>query len=160
MVDAKAHGAGNNPEFEGQWDALVATTEKLRDAARGNGFPTEEFDRNLRNDLRRILKSKGLSNAQIDAQFAAHPDPLEAAKAFVRGDDLQAIKVAADKIGATSEPSSNIVPAQPESPVEAVSDPMAKLRASGIVMANHKGGDEFAHGVVPEGQAGRLTTRV
>lgn len=83
MADAKAHGAGDNPEFQQRWNELVATTEKLRDEVRRNGGSTAEFDKRLRDDLRGILKSKGLTDVQIDAQFAAHPDPLEAAKAFV-----------------------------------------------------------------------------
>lgn len=92
MVDAKAHGAGDSPEFKAKWDALVATTERLRNEVRRSGGSTAEFDSNLKRDLRQIMKSKGLSDADIDARFAAHSDPLEAAKAYVQGDsDLQSV---------------------------------------------------------------------
>jgi hypothetical protein len=87
MADAKAHGAGDSPEFEGRWNELVTSTQRLRDAARANGVSTDEFDRNLRDDLRGILKSKGLSDTEVASRFAANPDPLEAVKAYVKGDD-------------------------------------------------------------------------
>ena len=98
MADAHAHGAGDSPEFKKRWDELVASTEKLREEAKANGVSTEEFDNRLREDLRRILKSKGLSDAQIDAQLAAHADPLEAVKASIASEsELSALERTAER---------------------------------------------------------------
>ena len=84
MADVAAHGAANNPVFEQRWDALVDSTAKLRTQIIRDGGDVAEFDTRLRNDLRAIMKSKGVPEAQIDALLTAHPDdPLEAVKAFV-----------------------------------------------------------------------------
>ncbi|MEI9927610.1 MAG: hypothetical protein WDN44_07765 [Sphingomonas sp.] len=81
MADAKAHGA-SGPEFDKRWSDLVTATDHLREQVRASGGSTKEFDDHLREDLRRILKSKGLSDTQIDAQFAAHPDPARSGESL------------------------------------------------------------------------------
>ena len=141
MADAKAHGAGG-PEFDMRWGELVATTEKLRDAAKANGVSTEEFDRHLRADLRRFMKAKGLSDAQIDARFAVTPDPLEAAKAYVQDDEISAL---AHSLG-SSEARPSTPPPAIEPAISTISDAMTKFRAAGIVEAQPTG-SAFAHGV-------------
>ncbi len=148
MADAAAHGASDSPAFRQRWDELVASTEKLREAARANGVSTEEFDRRLREDLRRILKSKGLSDAQIDAQFAAHPDPLDAAKAYVGGEDVDAIavKVAKNERVATE----NIVVSAPPPPSSSIADAMATLRAAGVVSTEQHTDQGPEHGVTTQ----------
>ena len=132
MADAKAHGAGDSPEFQQRWDELVKTTENLRAAARAKGIPTEEFDNHLREDLRRILKSKGLSDAEIDARFAANPDPLDAVKAYVAGDeDLSEVSRSARKAIGTDA----AVAKDASTDDRTMDDAMAKLRTSGVVAA-------------------------
>lgn len=151
MVDAKTHGAGDSPEFQQRWNNLVATTEKLRDAVRRSGGSTAEFDDHLREDLRRILKSKGVSDAQIDEQFAAHPDPLEAAKAFVAGnDDVATIGQAARRAAATDSPHIHETDAPPLPPAP-LSSAIAKLAAAGVGVdsAPCSDADNFEHGVAP-----------
>jgi len=135
MVDAKAHGADQSPEFGQRWNRLAAATDRLRDAARATGQPTEEFDRNLRDDLRRALKAKGFGNAEIDARLAASGDPLQAARDFVRSDQ-----------SAPAQPVATVAPAD-HAPVSNLADAMAQFRAAGIVAAEHPPGDPLAHGL-------------
>ncbi len=149
MADAKAHGAGG-PEFEKRWAELVASTEKLREAAQANGISTEEFDRRLREDLRRILKSKGLSDAQIDAQFAAHPDPLEATKAYVAVDNIDTVKMSTRYSTASARPDSIETAELPEQPIPPLADAMATLRAAGVVSSRQEATTPPAHGVTAQ----------
>ncbi|WP_067734197.1 hypothetical protein [Novosphingobium naphthalenivorans] len=141
MADAYAHGAGDSPEFKARWDALVASTEKLRDAAKANGVSTEEFDRRLREDLRRILKSKGLSDAEIDAQFAAHPDPLEAVKAYVGGEkDIAVVEKSAEWVGQSAKSATS-------DEREEMGNLIASLQNAGIVEATVDPDAAPKHGV-------------
>ena len=135
MVDAKGHGADQSPEFGQRWNSLAATTDRLRGAARATGQPTEEFDHNLRDNLRRTLKAKGFTDAEIDARFAATPDPLQAARDFVGTDDRTPAK-----------PAAAVAPAE-HPPVQSLTDAMAQFRAAGIVAAEHTPGDPLAHGL-------------
>jgi len=162
MVDAKAHGA-SGPEFERRLNELMATTEKLRDAAKASGISTEEFDRHLREDLRRIMKSKGLSDAQIDARFAATPDPLEAAKAYLRNDDdlaqlRQSTQTIRDEVV-------NVPAAPPVADVAAIAaypalgDALAKLSAVGLTLTDHPATKEFAHGTPDQSQGGSIVRK-
>lgn len=150
MVDAKLHGAGDSPEFQQRWDGLVASTARLRDEVQRSGGSTEEFDRRLRKDLRRILKAKGLTDPQIDAQFAANPDPLEAAKAFVGAGDVQTIAARADfsansaLAGATP---TSIVAAGPSAPQGSLDDAVNDLKAFGFATSDHSPADDPQHGV-------------
>lgn len=80
MLDAHAHGAGDSPDFLPRWNALVEKTTKQRAAMHAAGQKTEEFDRNLNTAVRRFLKAKGLTDAEIDARLASGRDPLEAVK--------------------------------------------------------------------------------
>lgn len=165
MVDAKAHGA-HGPEFDQQWANLVATTEKLREQVRASGGSTKEFDDRLRESVRRTLKEKGLTDEQIDAQFAAHNgDPLEAAKAYLSGsDDLSTLRRSAERDAVSN------VAAEPHAKA---SDPLlqptdqpvmsmdttaiaAKLKASGIAMADHAPDEAFAHGVADASKPARV----
>ncbi|MDH4745885.1 hypothetical protein OMP43_17810 [Sphingomonas sp. CBMAI 2297] len=152
MADAKAHGAGNSPEFQQRWDALAASTEKLRDEVRRSGGSIHEFDNRLRIDLRAILKSKGLTDTEIDAQFAARPDPLDAMKAFVAEKDLDAIAAklradgaspAAGPMKETATPSPAAASVLPENINDAVSD----LKAMGFAVTEHDAAAEPVHGV-------------
>ena len=113
MADAKAHGAGNSPEFERWSNELTNTTTKLRDAARQSGLSTEEFDRNISADYRRISKAQGLSDAEINARLATHD-----------GDALKAIAAP------NATPTSPAPEASP--PVDDLADAMAAFKAAGI----------------------------
>ncbi|RYM09536.1 hypothetical protein EWH12_14305 [Sphingobium cupriresistens] len=84
MADAAAHGAAADPRFQQRWEALMDSTEKLRAQIIREGGDVSKFDARLREDLRQIMKSKGKTDAEIDALLAAHPDnPMDAMKAFV-----------------------------------------------------------------------------
>jgi hypothetical protein len=148
MVDAKAHGAGNSPEFDARWHDLVTTTTNLRNAMRAQGQSTDEFDRKLRDDLRTIMKSKGLTDAQIDERFAKNSDPLEAAKAYVGETEMQ-------HLTKNVAVSSDLKPTQAVSvesvdtplPKANVDDVMAKFRATGVTVGEHPPEGGYTHGV-------------
>jgi len=139
MVDAKAHGASGS-EFDRHFDALVATHEQLREAAKANGVSTEESDRRLHDDLRRVMKSKGLSDAQIDAQFAANPNPLEAAKAFTQSD------VVATQPASTPRATAQSTSADAKG-LDDMASLVASLQSSGVVARPHDPEAEPEHGV-------------
>jgi len=84
MLDAAAHGAADSPEFKERWEALEKTAREQREAVRASGGSTEEYDRRLEESVRRFLKSKGLSDEEIEAAIAAAgDDPLQAVKPYL-----------------------------------------------------------------------------
>lgn len=153
MADAYAHGAGGSPEFQQRWSELVATTEKLRAAAADNGVPVEAFDRNLREDLRRILKSKGLSDAQIDAHFVNHPDPLDAVKMYVASGDVDNISVSVAQVASRAVPSTTQIVAAENQSGNSLEDVMADLQAAGITMTSDTDSQAPSHGVAISAKA-------
>ncbi len=161
MADAHAHGAGNSPEFESRWNELVGTTQRLRDEIIRSGGNTEEFDRKLRADLRTIMRSKGLNDAEIDARLAAHPDnPLEAARAFVGETEIQHLT----KDVAITTDIRPILPVAVEVveaplPQRTTDDVMAKFRATGVTVGEHAADDGFAHGVNAANQVATTRTK-
>ena len=151
MVDAKAHGAGG-PEFDKRTDDLIHTTEQLRAQIVRDGGSTKEFDDRLSAEVRASLKRKGLSDAQIDAQLAAHNgDPLQAAKAFLKtDDDLKQMTRDANAAGAEAEkkPTGLVASDAPQQPVAGnLSSAAALLKASGVVASTQSDTDNPAHGV-------------
>jgi hypothetical protein len=144
MADAKGHGA-NGPEFDKHWNDLVSTTERLRAEEKAQGHSTEKFDKRLRDDLRLQMKAKGYSDAQIDTQFATNPDPIQAAKAFMKdGSDVDALKTAVQadvrKIGVIEA----ALPAQAQADAK---DMIAKLRAGGVVDGDPSPANAPHHGI-------------
>ncbi len=142
MADAAAHGAANSPEFQSRWDALVDSTAKLRAQMVREGHDVSEFDNRLREDLRHIMKAKGVPDAKIDALFAANPNnPLEAAKAFVAEQkgtigekEIGEIARKAADYKDTAEVSRAPAPL-PAAADAMVVDAMAKFKASGVTLA-------------------------
>ena len=164
MADAAAHGADKSPEFQARWDALTASTAKLRAQLIRDGRDVSKFDTDLRNDLRRIMKAKGLTDAQIDAQFAAHPgNPLEAAKAFVAdqngviGDkEINDLSRKAATYRDDAQEKAVVTPSsEPASPMV---DAMAKFKAAGIMLAD-TASEQPAHGVATRAMAGPTPLR-
>ena len=146
MVDAAAHGAGNSPEFRERFDELLGNTQRLREQMLREGRDVSEFDRNLREDLRRILRSKGMSDAQIDARFAAHSDPLEAARDLVENaGDLAQIESAANR--AADAPDSARTTAAEAPSVPGLDALMANLQSAGVTMSDAPPSGQPSHGV-------------
>jgi hypothetical protein len=83
MLNAHAHGAGKSPEFMPHWNRLAEDTERQRGAMHAAGQSTDEFDRNLKASVRRFLKAKGLSDAEIDEQLAKSASPQDAVNPFL-----------------------------------------------------------------------------
>ncbi|WCT74279.1 hypothetical protein PQ455_03355 [Sphingomonas naphthae] len=157
MADAAAHGA-SSPEFQKRWDALADSTQKLRAAIIRDGGDVSKFDDRLRDDLRRILKSKGLTDAQIDAKLAEHPDnPLEAVKAYVASTEVTALERSAQR--ATTVAYIATPPARIVSPEFSGLDELAEFRAAGITLSDHNAAEPFAHGVTAREVAVASTNR-
>lgn len=141
MVDAQAHGA-QGPEFDRRWNALIDSTERLREAAKANGMSTEEFDRHLRDDLRRIMKAKGLTSAEIEARFALNPDPMQAAKTLFRDDaDLAAAQRSAER-------AAMIDGSADAAPLDNVREAIAAMRASGMSAPPADDASPSGHGLL------------
>ncbi|CAH0498167.1 hypothetical protein [Novosphingobium sp. CECT 9465] len=81
MADVAAHGGSADPALMPRMNELAANLTKLREQM--PAAEVEKFDQRRRDDLRDIMRSKGKSDAEIDAFLAAHPDPIEATKTFV-----------------------------------------------------------------------------
>jgi len=173
MTDAAAHGAAANPEFQRRWDKLVVSAEALRAQLVRDGKDVSDFDKHLREDLRRIMKSKGLSDAQIDEQFAAHQgNPIETAKAFVAEQkdvltqhDLDRLDMETQAAGARSTVTVGMakqVIEQATPPASAASTLAtslgsigAELKAMGIDQAEHDSTVQPTHGVAAATMAPR-----
>jgi hypothetical protein len=87
MLDANAHGAGDNPEFLQKWDELNTKTDHLRTAMRAAGKSTEEYDKKIKDDVSDFFKSKGLSDQQIQEALTKNENPLDAVKPYLHRDD-------------------------------------------------------------------------
>jgi len=178
MLDAHAHGAGNSPDFLPRWNRLVDTTHKHREALRTEGRSTEEFDRNLGSSVRRYLRDKGLSDAEIEAKLAVVTDPLDAVRPYLRTEqDMESLGESmnfANRLLPSSAtpitaavplpPGDAIVPppGDPASTAPGLDEVMAKFRSTGVAVAPSAGDSGYAHGVnqgLPEGIAvGRVTS--
>ena len=146
MLDLHAHGAGSSPDFMPRWNSLVEKAERQRAAMRANGQSTDEFDRNLKDSVRRFLKAKGLSDAEIDQRLAATDDPLKLVKPYMANDD--ASRKLEDKLDLTTQRTTGpqslpqvvasdetTTPAVPQtSDLDAIS---ARLKAHGVQIADN-----------------------
>ena len=150
MLDAHAHGAGGSPEFNERWERLVKTTEQHRNALRTEGHATEEFDRNVTSSVRRYLKEKGLTEAQIDAALAASANPLDAVKPYIQNENdektLERDAIKNDGRSLVSKNSITTSVAMPSTPAATgvatvatidLADVMATFRAAGISDGTH-----------------------
>ena len=145
LADAKAHGAGNSPEFERWSNELTNKTTILRDAARQSGVSTEEFDRNVTADYRRISKAQGLSDAEINARLATHD-----------GDALKAI-TAPNASTAKSAPISAAPDTNP--PADDLAEAMAAFQAAGIKPHTQEAPSAIAHWASTSNAAGQKASR-
>lgn len=161
-VDLAVHGGSADPALLRRLDELAASTAALRAGMIRDGKDVSKFDENMRDDLRAIMRSKGKSDAEIDALLAAHPDnPMDAMKAFVQQDrvavtqrdmDLMAAKLASSKNDAVIAASGIHAEAVtgPHLPATSMADAMAVLKASGVVVATPDSGADPAHGVTAQ----------
>jgi hypothetical protein len=105
MLDTAAHGAADSPEFKERWEALEKTAREQREAVRASGGSTEEYDKRIEDSVRRFLRSKGLTEDEIDKAIAAtHGDPLQAVKTYLESEkDAQALETEARAVGPVKE---------------------------------------------------------
>jgi len=171
MADAAAHGAVQSPEFQQRWDKLTASTEALRAQLVRDGKDVSELDAHMREDLRRIMRSKGIPDTKIDALLAAHRDnPLDAMKEFVAEQkgvlterDLDRIDMETQAAGARSTvpvgmAKQVIEQAAPSAPAastlaESLGSIGAELKAMGIDHTEHDSAAQPAHGVAATAMA-------
>lgn len=161
MLDAHAHGAGDSPEFLPRWKSLTEKAQQQRAVMRAAGQSTEEYDRNLTASVRRFLKAKGLSEAEINAYLAATANPLEAAKPFLEKDHAsrnlekttKAIAIAAHT-APSALPAVETTEAAPvaDSPIPANFDPFTKLKSAGVQVTDTT---DSGHGLTAQKPASR-----
>jgi hypothetical protein len=78
VLDAGANGADRSPEFERtKHDAFTAYRDQ-RTAMVAAGRSTTDADQQVAGEVRRVLRARGLSDADIDARLAASANPLDA----------------------------------------------------------------------------------
>lgn len=155
MADAAAHGAAESPEFQSRFNRLAQSTQALRDQLIRDGKDVSQFDTHLREDLRTIMRAKGVPDTKIDALLAAHPDnPLEAVKAFVAEQkgvigekELGDLSRKAQEYKDSAEEKPAVV--QSPAPASPMVDAMAKLKASGVMVAGDAP-EQPVHGVTTQ----------
>jgi len=128
LLDAKAHGADESPEFDATFNKAADTWRNQRAAVARAGLSTKDADQALSNDVRRYLAQQGLSTAQIEARLAVSADPLDAAASIRRPEAEQSLRQTASVAAVASQRVSNIV-AQPSE----LDDVMAALKAAGVL---------------------------
>jgi hypothetical protein len=144
MLDANVHGAADSPDFLARWNALAVKAERQRAAMRAAGQSTDEYDHRLGESVRRFLKARGLSDAEIEKRLAGHANPLEVVKPFLRPDHagraleekaqlLRHVEQAAPQPLARVEASDAAAPA-PAPPTVILDSISAKLKSAGVKM--------------------------
>ncbi len=137
MLDAHAHGAGDNADFVKKWDELAQKTDRLRASMRATGRSTDEYDKQIREDVIAFLKAKGLSDEQTREAIANGKNPLDTVKVYLGRDDASANLVNEIKCSGGVEKRSEVT-ASPEDlrkerPLTIDLDAMdAKLAAAGL----------------------------
>ncbi|MEK7342762.1 MAG: hypothetical protein AABZ73_02955 [Pseudomonadota bacterium] len=159
-VDLAAHGGSADPALMRRVDELAASTAALRARMIRDGKDVSRFDADMCADLRAIMKSKGKTDAEIDALLAAHPDnPIDAMKAFVA--DQAGTVTAKDVATLENKMKENAAPtaAQDIKPQSALplsssdilaaslGDVGAELKALGVGIAEHDSNVAPTHGV-------------
>jgi hypothetical protein len=156
MLDAHAHGAGDNPDFRSKWDELREKTDRLRQSMRAANRSTEEYDKQIHEDVIAFLKAKGLSDAQTREVLAKSKSPLDAVQPYIGKDSESTIlandiQLSADtKNGAINAPVAN--GRTEEQPLTIDVDAMnAKLAAAGLE-APTKDIETAGHGLTAQKQ--------
>ena len=165
MADLAAHGGSADPALMRRMDELAVSTAALRAQIIRDGYDVSKFDEGLRTDLGAIMRSKGQSDAEIDALLAEHQgNPIDAIKAFVAeqngsisekeiGDLSRKAREYKDSIDmAQPTTSAAIATVAPASPMV---DAMAKLKASGVSVSDNMP-PEPVHGIT--GQVASIST--
>lgn len=139
MLDAEAHGAGESPDFAPRWNQLRDQLSKQRLLVEAEGLSTEEYDRNMQSSVRRFLKAKGVSEAEIEAKLKATADPLDAAQPYLTSaKDAETLKA---ELGADATLAGTVAkPANPSTPNLSQQPELgalaATLQSSGVVLAD------------------------
>ncbi len=153
LLDADAHGAGDNPDFRKKWDELKQKTDRLRESMRAAGRSTEEYDTQIREDVAEFLKAKGFSDEQIKEAFAKSKDPLDAVDTYV-GRDAETSKLSEDlRLSSDAKKSSaGVVAAGEEQSMTVDLDAMnARLAAAGLDVST-KEAESTGHGITVQKQ--------
>jgi hypothetical protein len=137
MLDADAHGAGDNPDFPKKWDELTQKTNRLRETMRAAGRSTEEYDIHIRENVNSFLRARGLNDGQIEEALQKHENPIDAVKPYLENNSASA-SLANDlrrsrEAEKTTEVTVTLEASQKERPLTIDLDAMdAKLAAAGL----------------------------
>lgn len=128
LLDAKAHGADDSPEFDATFNKATETWRTQRAAVAGAGISTKEADQALTHDVRRYLAQQGLSPAQIEARLAVSADPLDAAASLQQTEAKPLSAKPPEVVAVPNQPKGSNA-AQPSE----LDDVMAALKAAGVL---------------------------
>jgi hypothetical protein len=134
MLDADAHGAGDNPDFLTKWDELRGKTDRLRVSMQATGRSTDEYDKQISEDVIAFLKAKGLSDGLTREALAKSKNPLDAVEPYV-GKDAESRRLAMEVglRGVDDTPFASESNHVKEQPLSIDMDAMnAKLAAAGL----------------------------
>ncbi|WP_304537390.1 hypothetical protein [Sphingobium cyanobacteriorum] len=161
-VDLAVHGGSADPALLRRVDELAASTAALRAGMIRDGKDVSKFDENMRDDLRAIMRSKGKSDAEIDALLAAHPDnPMEAMKAFVAQEGVavsgreidrlvqgvKELRWEAEESFEPVHPTASVSPSAPISGANSLQNAFADVKALGITLVEYDKAATPNHGV-------------
>jgi hypothetical protein len=93
MLDANAHGAGDNSDFRKKWDELTEKTDRLRVSMHAAGRSTEGYDKQIGEDVTAFLKARGLNDGQIEEALAKSKNALDAVKPYLDSNKASATLV-------------------------------------------------------------------
>ncbi len=147
MVNAATYGADQSAQWQKDWADLRAQDKALR-AQLPAGQATDDYDVKLRAEVKQyLMKRKGLSEAQCDAELAAAKDPLDVMENHLKDSKDVTTDISEAKqfvlAAKTEDLASNENPTEIASPAAvptvqasaAPSDIMAKLTASSNLVA-------------------------
>lgn len=137
VLDAGAHGADRSTDYRPTLGSAVDAYRDQRDSMIAAGRSTAEADQRMADDVRRYLRSRGLSDAEIEARLAGAANP-------------------ADALGSThAESAGELHPAAPPTADPAtptgLGDVAAALRAAGVV-GQHES-EQPGHGLTAQALA-------
>ena len=160
MGDLAVHGGSVDPALIQRMDKLGTSLSALR--ANMPAAEVEKFDQQRRDSLRAIMRSKNIPEAEIDAFLAAHLDPIEATRQFVRENaaavtvkDLDRLDTGAQEIGergitAKQDDIEERKQIPSSSMLASAKDEMAVLLSMGLTASDTTVSDAPAHGVAAQ----------
>jgi hypothetical protein len=157
MADAHNHGAGDSPEFLKDWDLQANNIKEQRAVLIAQKISTQEYDNDLSDIARNILRHQKKSDTEIDNILAASDNPLDAVRPYLANDNngIKALKQVANvakearqaKASALPKPETATDPQKPDDSQPLSMDAIsASLKAKGVQMSDPTGSSS-GHGL-------------